>query len=558
MLQSLSIKNIALIKSQTIEFEKGLNVLTGETGAGKSLVVDALSLLLGEKADKTLISYGETVASVEAVFSLNAEQKKLYLEQFGIDDDMVIITRKLSTDGRNEVRVNGDMVTLSNLKKISAPLMDLHGQFEHQNLLKVANHIKIIDKFSKEVDKPLKDYMAELKKYNSLVDELNSYDSDDAKRNRQLDLYKYQIDEIDAAKFYDGEEEELKEFRNQVLHQEKIIESVKGATNLILGDGYEYQGLQEIIKKSILELTSASKYNEKLNPLIDRLENSKIELEDIGETLEDDFLKFTIDEGKAKENEERLDLLSSLKKKYGSSISEINKYREEIGKEYDRIINAQDRIAELHHEIADSKEQLLNLALKLSAVRKSVAKKFEQCIENELKQLEMKSAKFVVDFKQLDIENRIDLGLDRVEFMLRTNLGEELKPLKDVVSGGEMSRFMLAVKNVTASIEGISTLIFDEIDSGVSGKVALTIAEKLKKVSHDAQVICITHLPQIASFGDHHLVIEKKEENNKTRTYVYSVDGQAREEEIARLISGNITSHSLEHAKEMLLKGKEY
>ncbi len=560
MLDKLSINNIALIKSQVIEFSKGLNVLTGETGAGKSLVVDALSLLLGEKADKSLISYGEKTASVEAVFSsVSPLVKETLKELVGEEDDEIIISRRLSLDGRNEIRVNGNIFTLGMLKKLSSPLLDLHGQFEHQNLLKVQSHIKILDTFGgKEIVKCKDAYLSALKKYDDVITELDSFNGDDLERNRLVDLYKYQIDEIDEASFYEGEEEELKAFRNQVLHQEKILEAINGAMKLTSGDGYEYQGAVETIKKAGILLSGVAQYCEDLNPLVERLEASRLEIDDISSTLDDLLGKLFIDEEKAKINENRLDLLSSFKKKYGSSIEEINEYRTRVGNEYERLVNASERIEQLKVLREKYKDELLQDAKLLTEARKLCAKEFERQIKEELKDLGMKSASFVVSFEPIDIEQRTSAGLDRIEFMFSANLGGELKPLKAVASGGEMSRFMLAVKNITAKIEGIQTLVFDEIDTGVSGVMALTLAQKLKAVSKVSQVICVTHLPQIASFADNHFVIEKVENNNTTTTSVAKVKGEKRVEEIARLISGSLTEHSLSHAKELLESASKF
>ncbi len=560
MLERLTINNLALIHSQTIEFGKNFNVLTGETGAGKSLIVDALSLLLGEKADKSLVSKGEKFASVEAVFTSVKENVKKVLCEFGLDeDDTIIITRKLGVDGRNECRVNGNSFTLSMLKKLSAPLMDLHGQFEHQNLLKVQNHLKILDMFGgKEVEKLKNEYYELYTKYNSVVDELNDFNGDDLERNRLIDLYKYQIDEIEEANFHDGEEEELKEYRNQVLHQEKIVEAVSSAVKMTSGDGYEYSGAIEGVKKVITLLGSVSQFYDKLNPIIERLESARIELDDISNSLEEEIDKLYIDEEKAKENENRLDLLSSLKKKYGASVSEINEYLERTKNEFLRLTSATETIEQLKQQKDELSAKIIEIAAKLTQKRCEIAKNFEEAITKELKDLSMKNAKFVVKITKLDFENKQSTGLDSVEFMFSANLGEEVKPLKNVASGGEMSRFMLAVKNVTAKLEGIETLVFDEIDTGVSGVVALSLAKKLKSVGKIAQVICVSHLPQIASYADNHLLIEKIENNNTTTTSVAAIKGEAREREIARLISGNITEHSLLHARELLAEGKNF
>lgn len=558
MLERLSIENIALIKKGSIEFKEGLNVLTGETGAGKSLIIDSLSLLLGERADKGLITRGEKNARVEAVFSNISSKVKEAMLDLGLDqDDALVISRKISIDGKNDCRVNGNSFSLSMLKKLSPLLMDLHGQFEHQNLLKTQSHLTILDSFgAKEIDKPKKDYYKAYLKYNEIIGELEGFIADDKERARLIELYTYQLEELENANFYEGEEEELKEYRNQVLHQEKIVEAINGAIKLASGDGYEYQGSLESIKKMIVMLSGVEPYFAEASKIISALESVKLDFEDIVENLEDKLDKLYIDEEKARENEQRLDLLSSFKKKYGYTIKEINDYKEQITKQLDKLVNSQERVENLKIEEEKTRQELLLLAGVLTKAREKVAEEFKKVIEIELKDLGMKNSTFSVEFSPLDIEKRTANGLDKIEFMFSANLGEPVKPIKEVASGGEMSRFMLAVKNVTAKIEGIATLIFDEIDTGVSGTIALALAEKLASVSKMAQVICVTHLPQIASYGTNHLLITKSEEDGKTTTMVETLTKEQRVNEIARLISGNITSHSLLHAEEMLEKGK--
>jgi len=560
MLERLTIRNIALIRNQSIEFTDGLNVLTGETGAGKSLIIDSLSLLLGEKADKTLISHGESVASVEAVFSCLTDYQKSVMEDLGLEqEDTLIISRKISIDGKNECRVNGCLFTLSMLKKISAPLMDLHGQFEHQNLLKIANHLNILDLYGGTDILTLKEsYSLTLDKYKSVLEEISDYTVDDSEREKLIDLYDFQIKEIDDAGFYVGEEEELKDYRNQVLHQEKIQESLNNASKIIGGDSYEAYGASDSIKKAINLINGISNYFNGAEEFLNRLESLKIELDDIKDTIEEKLSAMFFDEQKAVENEKRLDLLSAFKKKYGFSIEEINLYRDKIKAEQEKMINSKDRVDELKKEKLNLENKLKLIGVELSNRRKNIAKEFEKEVVLELKALGMKSANFVVDFQDLSVESLNKSGLDRVEFMFSANLGEIVKPLKNVASGGEMSRFMLAVKNITAKLEGISTLIFDEIDTGVSGHIALVLGEKLAKVSREAQIICVTHLSQIASYGNKHLYITKTEKNGLTNTEVYELNGKDRINEIARLISGNITESSLKHAEEMLEKGKDF
>lgn len=560
MLERLSIKNIALIREQTINFKSGFNVLTGETGAGKSLIIDSLSLLLGEKADKSLISHGETFATVEAVFSSLSDNVLNLLEEFGLErEDTLIISRKISIDGKNECRVNGTTFTLSMLKKLSAPLMDLHGQFEHQNLLKVSNHIGILDSYgASKISVLLQNYQICYAKYEENQNELRKLVTNDKERERLIDLYSYQVEEIDNAGFYDGEEEELKDFRNQVLHSEKIMDSLSNVVLLGKGDGYEYAGVAESIKKMQTMLGMVAEYSKEIAPQLDRIESLKIEFEDVVDTLEEIKDNMYFDEQKAKQNEERLDLLSSFKKKYGSTISEIIEYRDKTQTELEKLINSENRVNELKKEQQKLEAELILTAEKLSKARKESALKMEKEVTSELVSLGMKSARFVIDIQPLSLENRNKDGFDRVEFMFSANLGEEVKPLKAVASGGEMSRFMLAVKNITAKIEGISTLIFDEIDTGVSGMMALVLGEKLCMVSKFAQVICVTHLAQVASFGKTQFLIEKSESQGKTITSVKELDRTERVKEIARLVSGVVSEKALQSAEELLKNAEDF
>ena len=560
MLERLSIKNIALIREQTINFKSGFNVLTGETGAGKSLIIDSLSLLLGEKADKSLISHGETFATVEAVFSSLSDNVLNLLEEFGLErEDTLIISRKISIDGKNECRVNGTTFTLSMLKKLSAPLMDLHGQFEHQNLLKVSNHIGILDSYgASKISGLLQNYQICYAKYEENQNELRKLVTNDKERERLIDLYSYQVEEIDNAGFYDGEEEELKDFRNQVLHSEKIMDSLSNVVTLGKGDGYEYAGVAESIKKMQTMLGMVAEYSKEIAPQLDRIESLKIEFEDVVDTLEEIKDNMYFDEQKAKQNEERLDLLSSFKKKYGSTISEIIEYRDKTQTELEKLINSENRVNELKKEQQKLEAELILTAEKLSKARKESALKMEKEVTSELVSLGMKSARFMIDIQPLSLENRNKDGFDRVEFMFSANLGEEVKPLKAVASGGEMSRFMLAVKNITAKIEGISTLIFDEIDTGVSGMMALVLGEKLCMVSKFAQVICVTHLAQVASFGKTQFLIEKSESQGKTITSVKELDRAERVKEIARLVSGVVSEKALQSAEELLKNAEDF
>lgn len=555
MLQSLTIKNIALIDELTIELGNGLNVLTGETGAGKSLIIDSLALLLGEKADKSLISYGKDYASVEAVFETNSETVLSKLEEFGLErENTIVIFRKLSIDGKNECRVNGKSFTLSMLKMITSPLMDLHGQFQHQELLKQSAQLKTLDEFGSEEIKTKKlEFKDIFYKLKQVKKQLSTYNFDSKDREKLLDMYSYQINEIEEANFVSGEEEDLKEFRMKVLNQEKIIDLVKRA-NAYMEEGQ----IVTNIKRLERDIEEVVRFLPEKQELAERISSCKYELEDIADEINNLGESIYFDEYSAEENERRLDLLSSLKKKYGANIDEINLYLENIKREYEKLQNS----AEIIEKLEKERENLINLlkikAAELSNLRKKYALVFTQKVKENLAELSMRSAKFEIEFAYLDENTCDETGFDKIEFMFTANSGQPLKPLNKVASGGEMSRFMLAVKNVTADIISVDTMIFDEIDTGISGDTANQLAMKLAVIGRNHQVICVTHLAQVASFGLVHFYISKFEEDNKTKTKLELLDNNKRISEIARLIGGNISDFSLNHAKLMLEAGYNF
>ena len=555
MLQSLTIKNIALIDNLTIELSHGFNVLTGETGAGKSLIIDSLALLLGEKADKSLISYGSDYASVEAVFETTCDSVLNKLEEFGLDrENTIVIYRKLSKDGRNECRVNGKSFTLSMLKMITSPLMDLHGQFQHQELLKESVQLKTLDDFGGlEISDAKQQYKDVYYKLKSINKQLSGYNFDSREREKLLDLYAYQINEIEEANFVVGEEETLKEFRMKVLNQEKIALSLDRLMAYFSGASNEY-GIVDLIKKCDYEFSEITKYVSDVEDISERISSARYELEDLSESLENIKDKLVYDEFAARENEKRLDLLTSLKKKYGANIEEINAYLATIKTEYDKLVNSAEIVEKLEKEKELMTAKLNEKAKVLSDLRKNYAQKFEIKVKAELAELSMKSACFKIDFKETCDET----GFDEVQFMFTANAGQPLKPLNKVASGGEMSRFMLAVKNITADIDNVDTMIFDEIDTGISGDTANVLAMKLAKIGKSHQVVCVTHLAQVASFGFNHFYISKSEIEGKTKTSLKLLDYDGRVREIARIIGGSVSDFSISHAKLMVDSGKNF
>ncbi len=558
MLESLTIKNVALIRDGMIVFNSGFNCLSGETGSGKSLIIDSLSLLLGEKADKTIISHGENQAFVEAVFTTNNVNVLNSLDEFGLDrENTIIISRKITSDGKNECRVNGKMFTLSMLKKITQPLMDLHGQFQHQSLLKVSNHLPYLDGLADEKTTTLKSKFAELfAAYTGINKELIELTEDDRERQKLIDLYRYQIDEIKEANFKVGEDEELRAFHTLVCNSERISEALNTSINLLEGDSY-IGGAVDQSSKIVSTLSNASKYTDKVSEILDRATSVQIELKDILDTLysiKDDLL---FDEREAAIKEARLDLFNAFTKKYGKTVEDINKYLSKITIEYDKLANSEEYIIKLKKEKEKLQSEILHVGGELSICRKTIATRLEEQIGNELHQLGMKNAVFKVQFINKDLDNFDAFGLDGIEFMFSANAGVPVRPLTKVVSGGEMSRLMLAIKNITAGKDSIETMIFDEIDSGVSGHIAGVLAEKMMSISKGRQIICVTHLPQICAMADHNFYISKSSDGKSTETNIEILNGKRKVEEVARLTGGALTEVALSHATELIAEANK-
>ncbi|MEG1581843.1 MAG: DNA repair protein RecN [Clostridia bacterium] len=552
MIQSLRIKNIALISNMQINLTSGLNILTGETGAGKSLIMNSISLCNGERADKSLISFGKDFAEVEAeIIDYNNSTCEI-LRDNGIEDEgIILIRRKIYADGKNECRVNGKAFTLSMLKTLMNSMIDVYGQFQHQSLLKIENHCILLDKYgNNEISKNFLNYKKSLSDYKSIKAEQDSFGTDEKYRKQMIDLYDYQMKEIDEADFYDGEEELLKEQRNKFQNAEKIANAYSSTLSLLSGDNYD-SSIVNSITRAIVFLNSISSFDKNIDELVSRLESCKYECEDIISTVENLAMDVETNEYAIELNEKRLDLLKSFYKKYAGNIKEIKEYREKIGAEFARLSGSEEALASLTKKVTEKYNETLLHAQKLTDSRKLVAEKLEKAIMSELESLGMKSAKFKVEISNSGgfLEN----GQDFVEFYISLNAGEPLKPLIKTISGGEMSRFMLAIKNITADIDDIGTLVFDEIDTGISGKIAEVVGQKMATISTNHQIICVTHLSQIASFADNHMLITKNSENDKTTTHLTILDSEMRTKEIARLAGSFVESNiSFQHAEEMI------
>ena len=555
MIESLHIQNIALIEDLTLNLEKGLNILSGETGAGKSIIIDSLNFVLGERADKTLIRNGAERAEVSAVFSSVSEDVEKSLEDLGITPDDVLILKRAMTKDKNECRINGAQVTLGMLKSIGEKLVDIHGQHEHQSLLKVSTHVHLLDAFGGEkIEKSKKKLQ---KTYNSYKELCNEFENigDAATRERKLDVLNYQITELKEAELQEGEEEKLLADRKKFRNAEKILNAAKDANQLLNG-GSDFS-VVGAVNKAINLLNVAGAFDDNLLKIAERLESAKIDVKDVADELESCLDDLSFDDYSLEKVEKRLEKVRQVVRKYGGTVEAANEFLKNAEEEYDFLINADARATKLEKEIGKTRLELLSDAEELSALRRKYAVSFEDEINKQLKELGMPSAKFNVSFDENAGKTADDVtsnGFDKVEFLISANKGEPLKPLQKIISGGEMSRFMLALKNITARLDGIDTMVFDEIDTGISGRMAQVVAEKMSQIGDHHQVICVTHLPQIAAMADTQYLVCKYDENGATRTEVTRLSESQRAQEIARMVGGAgcESESSVRHAAVML------
>ena len=533
MIKSVRIKNIALIEAAEIEFFGGFNVLSGETGSGKTVIINAINFALGAKADKTLIRYGENYCETEVVFSDLSTLAKSVLEDLSIDvDDEVVVRRKLTVDGRSDVRVNGVSVTLSMLKKLTLVLCDIYGQSEHYSLLNQANQLKVLDLYVGEPIERLKEkaqpYIDDIKKSRKILEENGG---DDRTRAVRMDVLSYQINEIEKAELVDGEEDELLSKQQIFKNAQKIGESLSVVDGGLSGDG----GACDILSTVLSKLQQISNYSSDYEELYDRLYSLKAEADDISSTASDLLSNIDFDERERQRVEDRLDLLKSLKRKYGSTYSEIMEFYSKSLEEYENLQNFEHLSKECEDKILSSQNHLSDIYNEMFDLRVEFAKKFSSAVEEELSTLGMGGARFEVSVTKTDKDLSVD-GNSVVEFTFSANKGEPLKNMSKIISGGEMSRFMLALKIVSSDIGG--TYIFDEIDAGISGEVAKIVAKKFVKLSKTSQIITISHLPQILSFADENYLIKKSDVGGKTVTTVDRLDFDGKINEIIRLTGG--------------------
>lgn len=540
MISTLHIKNIGIIDDLSINLNTGLNVLTGETGAGKTLIIDSLGIISGERFSKEMIRKGQDFSYVEACIFLPQNENAI--------DGNIIVSREIYSNGRNMCKINGRMVTVTELKEFMANIIDIHGQHDNQQLLNPNTHIQYLDSFAdKELNKYLEEYRNMYTEYTSIKQELkNNYGEDEKQRQRKLDLLKYQFDEIDKANLKIGEDEKLEADRKIILNSEKINE------NLNIAD-------MEISEKTIDSINSAIRALEKIEDLDEeyskKLNSLKSVYYDVQELGRDIFnLKESVyfDEEERQSLESRLDLIFSLKRKYGNTIDEILNYKKELEREIYRIENLEENNNILKNKLKVITEKMNRQADKLNEIRNKFAKKLEESINKELKDLEMKNASVFINVQKNQSNEFNYNGLDHVEFLIKTNIGEDAKPLYKIASGGEMSRIMLGIKNVLSNVDNVPVLIFDEIDTGISGIAAKSVGEKLKSISKLHQVLCVTHLASIAAKGEYNYYIHKEVENEKTYTNIKLLNQEEKIREVARIASGDINSISLEHAKSLI------
>lgn len=558
MLVRLEIRDFAVISNIVFEPGKGLNVISGETGAGKSLIVDAIGLIMGAKASRNLIRTGSPSAFAEAVFDcsgIDDDDFKKILSDNGIEDDegMLIISRTVYDSGKSVARVNGTGVTNAVLKDISSKLVDIHGQHDTQAIFDEGTHVKLLDRFAGDKCIKLhKDYVKSLQEFKELVLRIKEISSTPDYLERRRDYLEFAVSEIEAAGFKDGEEEELHETKKKISQNEVLFESLTNAQNYLSSES-SYQSPVQAVNQAGRELLKASQNDESLKDIAERAQALALDLDALASDVDKVLSDRNYDEGMKERIEQRIGLLYELKAKYGATISDINKFAEQSRTELDSIEKNKDILQELKKQRTVKEKELLDLAEKLSSVRKDYAAKLEKAITKELSDLEMPDAVFEVSFVRREKAKFFSMsGIDDIAFRFSANPGQEVRPLSAIISGGEASRIMLAVKNVLSRVDLIPTLIFDEIDTGVSGKASLAIANKLKAIAGSHQVLCVTHTAQIAAASDRGFVLTKKVSDGNTETVCTVLDGGTKTREVSRLLSGSDSDSSLRLAEDLI------
>lgn len=554
MLKTLVIENIAVIKKAQIEFTGGLNVLTGETGAGKSIVVDSINAILGERTSRELVRAGSDNAFVNAYFEDINDDVKLKLNEYDIpieEDGSLLLSRKISAGGKSVCRVNGLPVTVGILKDIGTHLVNIHGQHDSQALLNPDFHYKFVDAYA-DCDELLAEYKDSFKSFLNIRRQLKSLTSDADEKDKQSEILDYQIKELRDADIKVGEWEKLKQRKSVILNSQAILNALNTLLGAVNGDD-ENQGIQSVLSSSDKEITALLDADSQLKPIKDKLDSAEDLLESIKDLISDKMESLDFQPDELDKIEERLDILYTFSNKYGETEQDMLYYLADAERKRALFDNSEQDLERLNAEYDSSLEKTQSLALKLSEVRRKAAEKLGEEICSQLEFLDMPGVKFVTQFSKGNLSS---VGVDKIEFLIRTNPGEEPKPLAKIASGGELSRIMLAIKSIIAKSDSIATLIFDEIDTGVSGKASRKIGLKLKEVGENAQVICVTHSAQIASAADSHFLIKKEYTDNAAFTQIMPLDFEGRKYELARIMGGlNVTESLLKSAEEMLVNG---
>ena len=556
MLELLHIENIAVIETADIAFQPGFNALTGETGAGKSIVIDAMGAVLGGRASRELIRTGVPKAFVSAVFShVPADLPGLAENGIAPDEDgNLLLQREMTVDGKNTCRVNGRPLTVTQLRQIGAELLNIHGQHDGQQLLDEEQHGAYLDRFGR-MDAPLAAYRKEYAAMAALQEQIRTLQMDEAEKARRMDSLRFQIDELELAELVPGEEEELNARRELLRNGEKYIAALSGADYCLSGDDSS-TGAVTAIRDAEEALHGIRHLSPDLEELYKRLESLRCEAFDLAETVRDKRAEFDFSPAELDAAEARTDQLYRLKKKYGATVEDMIAYLDKCRTELDAMETADDTLILLNGQLKKAEANVKAAGAVLTQKRKEAAKVLEQRIQQELRDLDMNKVRFSIDFAEKEPAQD---GCDTIRFLMSANVGEDLRPITKIASGGELARIMLALKNVLAEQESIATLVFDEVDTGVSGRAAQKVAEKLAQVARHKQVLCVTHLPQLAAMADTHFSVEKGEANGRTFTHVVQLDREARKAELARITGGSrVTGALLESAGELLDQAEAY
>ena len=554
MLELLHIENIAIIEAADIEFAPGFNALTGETGAGKSIVIDSLSAVLGQRTSRELIRTGAEKAFVSAAFSGMAPE---LTEELGIQpeaDGTLLLQREIQTDGKNVCRVNGRPVTVGQLRALGARLLNIHGQHDGQQLLDEEQHIVYLDSFGR-VESLAITYAEKYKNFTDIRRQIGALQMDEAEKARRVDTLQYQIEELRRAKLTPGEEEELTARRGMLRNAEKFLDAVAGADYALNGDD-SGGGALSALRQAQDALSGVRYLDDAFGQLYERLGEAYSEVYDIAATVEDKRGELDVSPGELDRVESRMDLLYRLKKKYGATVEDMLDYQARCEAELAQIEDAGDTLVRLEQALSKAEKEARQAAQALSDARKAAADRLTAQILTELQQLDMGKIRFAVDFAEKPLDSD---GMDTVRFLMSANVGEELRPIHKIASGGELARIMLAMKNVLSEQDHVGTMVFDEVDTGVSGRAAQKVAEKMARISRRKQVLCVTHLPQLAAMADTHFSVEKGERGGRTYTEVRRLDREQRRRELARLTGGSHVSQTmLDGAEELLVQAEKF